>query len=140
MKTDLAKIISVSGQHGLFLYVAQARNGIIAEALADKKRTTFDARSRVTSLEDIAIYTSEGEMKLAKVFTALSAAGDAPTSKDGDGAIKAFFTKAIPDYDGDRFYVSHMKKILDWYGELSKYASLDFVTDEEREKKTEEAK
>ena len=27
-----------------------------------------------------------------------------------------------------------MKKILDWYGELVKYASLDFVTDEDREK------
>ena len=134
MKTDLAKILSVSGQHGLFLYIAQSRGGAIAESLADKKRTNFDARSRITTLEDIAIYTSEGEMKLAEVFKALEAAGEAPTSKSSEADIKAFFLKAIPTYDADRFYVSHMKKILDWYGELVKYASLDFVTDEDREK------
>ena len=26
-----------------------------------------------------------------------------------------------------------MKKVVDWYNELAKYASLEFVTDEERE-------
>lgn len=140
MKTDLAKILSVSGQHGLFLFIAQSRGGAIAESLADKKRTNFDARARITSLEDIAIYTSEGEMRLAEVFKALAAAGDAPTSKASDSDIKAFFLKAIPNYDSDRFYVSHMKKILDWYGEIVKYASLDFVTDEDREKEAEAGK
>ena len=30
MKTDLSKILSVSGQHGLYQYIAQARNGVIA--------------------------------------------------------------------------------------------------------------
>ncbi len=135
MKTDLAKILSVSGRHGLYLYLAQARNGAIAEALEDKKRTLFDAKSRITTLADIAIFTNEGELKLAEVFTAMSkVGGDVPGSKSADKEIKAFFDKAVPNYDADRFYVSHMKKILDWYGELVKYASLDFVTDEEREK------
>ena len=36
MKTDLAKILSVSGHHGLFLFLAQSRTGAIAEALSDK--------------------------------------------------------------------------------------------------------
>lgn len=135
MKTDLARILSVSGHHGLYQYVAQARNGAIAETLADKKRTVLDGHSRITTLEDIAIYTSEGEMRLAAVFTAINAAGVAvPTSKDSSEVIRAFFDKAIPNYDADRFYVSHMKKVLDWYGEIAKYASLDFMTDEDREK------
>ena len=43
MKTDLARILTVSGQKGLYLYVAQARNGVIAESLQNKKRTVFDA-------------------------------------------------------------------------------------------------
>jgi hypothetical protein len=47
--------------------------------------------------------------------------------------IKDLFAKAVPNYDPDRFYVSHMKKVVDWYNELAKYASLEFVTDEERE-------
>ncbi len=43
------------------------------------------------------------------------------------------FAQAIPDYDGDRFYVSHMKKVVDWYNELKNFATLDFVEDEDRE-------
>lgn len=137
MKTDLARILSVSGQHGLFQYIAQARGGVIAENLADKKRTVFDSHSRVTTLEDIAIYTSEGEMRLSEVFKAMNEAGEAPTSKASADEIKAFFLKAVPNYDADRFYVSHMKKILDWYNDIVKYASLDFMTDEDREKEAE---
>ncbi len=143
MKTDLAKILSVSGQHGLYAYVAQARNGVIAETLADKKRTALDTHSKVSTLNDIAIFTSEGEMRLAEVFTAMKKQADSgkavPTSKDDSAAIKAFFAAAIPNYDEDRFYVSHMKKVLDWYGDIDKYASFDFMTDEEREKELEEA-
>ena len=30
------------------------------------------------------------------------------------------------EYDADRFYVSHMKKIIDWYNDLIRFASLDF--------------
>lgn len=135
MKTDLARILSVSGQHGLFQYIAQARGGVIAENLADKKRTVFDSHSRVTTLEDIAIYTSEGEMRLSEVFKAMNEVGaEVPTSKSSNEEIKDFFVKAVPNYDADRFYVSHMKKILDWYDDIVKYASLDFMTDEDREK------
>lgn len=141
MKTDLKKILSVSGQRGLFQYVASARNGIIAEALCDKKRTFFDAHSRVNTLADIAIYTSEGEMKLSDVFLALKASlGDASslTSKSSSDELKAAFLKAIPDYDQDRFYVSHMKKVIDWYNEIVAFASLDFVTEEDSEEQAPE--
>ena len=134
MKTDLSKILTVAGQHGLYEYVAQARNGIIAEQLATRKRTALDAHSRVNTLADISIYTSEGELKLKEVFLALKEAlGDAvaPTSKSSPDVLKALFAKAIPDYDEDRFYVSHMKKVIDWYNELVQFASLDFVEEEQ---------
>lgn len=136
MKTDLAKILSVSGKHGLYQYLAQARNGVIAESLADKKREVFSGSARISTLADIAIYTSEGELRLAEVFLALKTVlgeADAPSSKSSSSELEALFTKAIPNYDSDRFYVSHMKKVVDWYNELSCHASLDFVTDEERE-------
>ena len=84
MKTDLAKILSISGQHGLFEYVAQARNGVIIESLADKKRTLADAKSRITTLADISIYTTEGEIKLQEVFLKMREVlgdADAPSSK-----------------------------------------------------------
>lgn len=134
MKTDLRRILSVSGQHGLYRYLAQARNGAVAENLADKKRTVFTGSSRITTLADIAIYTSEGEMKLSDVFLAIKAAlgdAEAPSTKASDKEVMDFFAKAIPDYDADRFYLSHMRKVLDWYSQIVKYASLDFVSDDE---------
>ena len=134
MKTDLTKILSVSGQHGLYLYLAQARNGAIAEAIATKNRVCFDVKSRITTLADISIYTNEGELKLKDVFVKLHEVlgdKDAPTAKASADELKKLFKQAVPDYDGDRFYVSHMKKVVEWYNELKNFASLDFETEEE---------
>ena len=134
MKTDLAKILSVRGQRGLYAYIAQSRIGAIAESLKDHRRTNFAANSGITTLADISIYTMEGELKLKEVFRKLQDVlgdADAPSSKAPQQEIVALFEKAIPDYDGDRFYVSHMKKVVDWYNELKNYASLDFVEEEE---------
>ena len=136
MKTDLSKILAVSGQHGLYQYVAQARNGAIAESLADGKRTLFDVRSRITTLADIAIFTSEGELRLKEVFTALHEIlgdADAPSAKASSSEFKDLFQKAVPNYDEDRFYVSHMKKVAEWYNDLKNHASLEFVEEEEAE-------
>ena len=135
MQTDLARILSVSGQHGLYQYVAQSRNGAIAESLETKQRKAFTASSRISSLADIAIYTSEGELKLDQVFLAIKdALGDAeaPSAKASEKELVALFKKAIPNYDADRFYVSHMRKVIDWYSQIVKYASLDFVKEEEQ--------
>ena len=133
MKTDLARILAVSGQHGLFRYIAQARNGVIAESLETGRRTVFDAHSRITTLADIAIYTNEEELKLAEVFTALQKTLDgqaAPSAKAAETELVALFDKAVPNYDADRFHVSHMRKVVGWYSELEKYASLDFETED----------
>ena len=139
MKTDLTKILSISGQPGLYLYIAQARSGAIVESLSDKKRSCFGLTSKMTTLADISIYTTEGEMKLSEVFLKDVLEGaEAPASKASSDELKALFAKAVPDYDGERFYVSHMKKVVDWYNCLLKYASLDFVTPEEEASESEE--
>ena len=134
MKTDLSRILSISGQSGLFLYVSQARNGAIVEALSDKKRSTVGMTSRLTSLADISIYTDDEEVKLQQVLLNMKEVlgdADAPSPKASVEELKALFEKALPAYDRDRFYVSHMKKVVDWYNNLKKYASLDFVNPEE---------
>lgn len=136
MKTDLAKTLSIRGQHGLFNYIAQSRTGAIVEAFEDKKRYNFSANAGITTLEDISIYTAEGEVKLKEVFTKLHEVlgdKDAPGAKVDPKELKALFEKALPNYDQDRFYVSHMKKVTEWYNALKNYASLEFLTDEERE-------
>ncbi|MBR2162549.1 MAG: DUF5606 domain-containing protein [Bacteroidales bacterium] len=139
MKTDLSRILAISGQSGLYLYISQARNGAVVEALSDKKRSSVGMTSKITSLADISIYTDNEEVKLQQVFLNMKDVlgdADAPSSKSDPEVLKAFFEKALPTYDRDRFYVSHMKKVVDWYNNLKKYASLDFVNPEEE---TEEA-
>ncbi len=140
MKTDLTRILTVSGQSGLYLYLAQARSGAVVESLTDRKRTAFGMSNRITTLADISIYTDAEEMKLQEVFGKLHEVlgdQDAPGSKAPAEDIRALFEKAVPNYDRDRFYVSHMKKVVDWYNCLKNYASLDFMTDEERQAEAE---
>ena len=130
MKTDLSKILAISGQSGLYLYISQARNGAIVEALADKKRSSIGVTSKITSLADISIYTDDEEVKLQQVLENMKEVlgeADAPSAKSDPADLKALFEKALPAYDRDRFYVSHMKKVVEWYNALKKYASLDFV-------------
>ena len=134
MKTDLSKILSISGQSGLYTYVSQARNGVIAESLADKSRARFGLTAKMTTLADISIYTEDEEVKLQDVFTSMHKVlegAEAPNSKSNPDVLKSLFEKALPNYDKDRFYFSHMKKVVDWYNTLLKYASFDFETKEE---------
>lgn len=134
MKTDLSKILAISGQSGLYLYISQARSGAVVEALADKKRSSVGMTSKITSLADISIYTDDEEVKLQQVFLNMKeilGEDNAPTAKSKPEELKAFFEKALPDYDRDRFYVSHMKKVVEWYNALKKYATLDFVNPDE---------
>ena len=56
---------------------------------------------------------------------------EAPSAESKPEELKALFEKALPTYDRDRFYVSHMKKVVEWYNALKKYASLDFVNPED---------
>ncbi|MCQ2166700.1 MAG: DUF5606 domain-containing protein [Bacteroidales bacterium] len=138
-KTDLSKILSVSGYPGLYRFVAQSRTGAIAESLADGHRVNFPANGKITTLEDISIYADDGEVKLREVFAKMKAtlaAKDAPTAKSAEEEIKGLFEKALPGYDRERFYLSHMKKVVTWYNELKARASLDFV-DPEKEGKEE---
>lgn len=139
MKTDLSKILTISGQSGLFNYLSQARNGVIVESLADKKRSCFGMNSKVTTLEDISIYTEDGEMRLKEVFRKMNGelgGENAPSPKSSDKDLQAFFAKVVPDYDRDRFHVSHMKKVVSWYNILKENASLDFEDKEQAQPET----
>ena len=141
MKTDLSKILAVSGQSGLYLYISSTRTGAVVESLADKKRISVSATSKITSLADISIYTDEEEVKLQQVFLNMKEvlAGEAaPSAKSDASVLKALFEKALPTYDRDRFYVSHMKKVVEWYNALRNYASLDFVNPDEEAEETAE--
>lgn len=136
MKTDLRKVLSISGNPGLYLYVSQATQGVIIESIINKSRTCVGLSARMTSLADISIYTEDEEVKLQEVFENMKSVlgeNEAPSAKSNPNELKAFFEKALPAYDRDRFYVSHMKKVVEWYNCLKNYASLDFESLEQTE-------
>lgn len=127
--------MSISGHSGLFKFIAQGRNGVIVEGLVDKKRMNASATSRISALEDIAVYTEEKEVALAEVFRIIfqKENGSAVASKANDNDVKKYFVEILPSYDRDKVYVSDMKKVLSWYNILQSQNMVDLVVEEKKE-------
>jgi hypothetical protein len=133
----LKGILSVSGQSGLFKMVAESKNNIIVESLETLKRMPVHSTSKVSSLEDIAIYTENGDVPLKDIFKLISDkenGGQALSPKSSGNELKAYFEKIVPEYDKDRVYISDIKKVLLWYNTLHNNGLLDFSETEEESK------
>jgi len=129
--------MSVSGQSGLFRFISQGRNGIIVEAFSDKKRSFINASSKVSSLEDIAVFTSEEEVPLKQVLKSIfehENGGPAPDPKSSPEELKAFMEKILPTYDHERVYLSDIKKLVSWYNTLLSLNMLSFEEEPAAEK------
>ena len=136
----LKGILSISGHGGLFKLVAEAKNNIIVESLSTKKRMPAYSSSKISSLEDIAIFADSGDIPLKDVFKnihELENGGASIDPKSANNDLKAYFAKVLPDYDRDRVYVSDMKKVIMWYNEL--HANNMVVFEEEEAGTNEEA-
>lgn len=130
----LKDIISVSGESGLFRFLAQGRNAIIVEHLDTGKRQTVSASAKVSSLEEIAVFTDGEELKLSIVFDRMWDKTDVnpvPDPKSGPDDLTAYFAEIVPEYDRDRVYTSDIKKIVHWYTILQR---LNLLVREEPEK------
>ena len=137
MKTiQLKDIMAISGKGGLFRFIAQARNGIVVESLEDKKRHVASATARVSSLEDIAIFTVDEEVPLADIFFKIHEKGEGNETishKTATAELKSFFEELVPDYDEERVYVSDIKKVFQWYNQLQQHDLLEVVEKEEED-------
>jgi len=137
----LKGILAISGQSGLFKMVAESKNNIIVESLDSKKRIPVYSTSKVSALEDIAIYTDTGDVPLKDVFKAISEkenGGQSMSHKSSANELKSYFGEVIPEFDRDRVYISDIKKVLMWYNILHEKEMLDFTEDEEHSKAKEE--
>ncbi len=129
-------ILAISGQQGLFKHIAESRNNIIVESIENGKRMPVYSTSKVSALEDIAIYTSSADVPLKDVFKAISEkenGGQAINHKSSANELKAYFKEILPDYDKERVYVSDIKKVILWYNILQEKEMLDFSEEEEEE-------
>lgn len=132
----LKSILSISGKPGLYKLVSNSKNMIIVESLENSKKLPVHARDRIVSLGDISIYTTEDEVSLKDVLSAIKTkeegkeASIAANSKADD--LRAYLQSVLPNYDQERVYPSDIKKLINWYNLLVK-ANVDFETEEKEE-------
>jgi hypothetical protein len=129
----LKDILAISGEPGLYKFIAQGKNAIIVEHLETKKRSSAHSSAKVSSLEDIAIFTDKEDMPLGKVFNLIHEkenGGPAVDSKGDLNKLKSWFDGILPEYSKDKVYTSDIKKVAQWYNILHK---LDLLVKEESE-------
>jgi hypothetical protein len=129
----LKDIMSISGEPGLFKFIAQGKNAIIVEHLETKKRSSAYGSAKISSLEDIAIFTEKEDMPLGKVFDLIHEkenGGPAVDSKSDNNVLRSWFEGVLPEYSKDKVYTSDIRKVALWYNILHK---LNLLVKEEPE-------
>ena len=129
MKTNLDKILAVSGKPGIYHLVAGGKSTIIVESLVDGKRMPVHPTQKVSSLSDISMFTLEEDIPLKEVLLKIKAQyNNAPAEDLGKDSksLRAAMLKVLPTYDADRVYDSDIKKLFQWYNLLQAKDMLDF--------------
>ena len=135
----LRTILSVAGKAGLYKLVSNGRNMLIVEALdASKKRMPVHGVDKVVSLGDIAMYTDDEEVPLWQVLENVKnkcegAACAVDYKKASNEELADFFAEVLPNYDRDRVYMSHVRKLIQWYNILVEGGMTDFVPEDQEE-------
>ena len=130
-------VLSISGKPGLYRLVNQGRGNIIVETIdAQKKRIAAGVRDRVTSLNDISMYTDEEDVPLMDIFENIKTQLDGKPAEINVKTASAkelsdFMAMALPNYDRDRVYNNDIKKLIQWYNILINNGYTDFKTEEE---------
>ena len=131
---DLSKIVSISGKPGLFVVKSQAIGRLIVESVVDGKCSPAFARDRMSSLEEISIFSTDEYRPLKEVFKMIhEKMGDKVDfdfKKASNDELREKFAFVMPDYDEEAVYPSDMKKVFAWYQMLMDKNLLDFTEEE----------
>ena len=135
---NLKEIVAISGVSGLHKIIGRTKTGLILESLNEtKKRFPTSIQDKVSVLEDISMYTEEGDMRLAEVFVKLHEKGGAPTSKDNADTQRKFLVDVIK-LDSERVYDSDIKKLIIWYNALKGIVDFNVLLAEDNAAEAEE--
>ena len=131
---DLSKIVSISGKPGLYVIKSQAIGRLIVESVVDGKCSPAFARDRMSSLEEISIFSTDEDRPLKDVFKMIhEKMGDKVDfdyKKASNDELREKFAFVMPDYDEEAVYPSDMKKVFAWYQMLMDKNLLDFTEEE----------
>ena len=133
------RILTISGKPGLYRLLSSGRNMFIVEVVdATKKRMPVHNSDKVVMLDDIAIYTDTEEVPLRDVFAKMYEKENGVLPLDLKMAtpeeMVEYFESVMPDYDRERVYLTHIKKMFQWYNILVQNGVVDFVAEEEEAK------
>jgi len=138
-------ILAISGKPGLYKLVSRGNGNLIVEALdATHRRQPAFGSDRITSLNDIAMFTDDEDIALGTVLDNLKTLEKGKKSTldikkaSGDELCK-YFAKVLPNFDRDRVHNSDIKKLIQWYNILIENGITDFK-DEENAAAAEEKK
>ena len=133
---DLSKIVSISGKPGLYQIKAQSVGRIIVESVVDGKCIPAFAHDRMSSLEEISIFSTEEDRPLKQVFKmvhdTMGDQVDFDFKKASNEELREKFAIVMPDYDEDAVYPSDIKKVFAWYQMLNDKGLLDFTEEPEQ--------
>ena len=139
-------ILAIAGKPGLYKLVSRGKNNLIVEALdATHRRQPAFATDRITSLNDIAMFTETDDVPLMDVLDNMKKLEDGKkvsiNEKKASGKeLQDYFTKVLPEWDRDRVQNSHIKKLITWYNILIENGITDFKEETEEQETTEEEK
>ncbi len=121
---DFSDIVAVSGKKTLFKIVQPTRTGMILESMDEyKKKMAVTMHNKVSVLSETSIYSKkdEGSLPLEDVMKKIHKEFDGDIDLDKNSSpeeLRSFLEFIFPDYDETRVYVSDIKKIVNWYGQL----------------------
>jgi len=140
---DLSKIVSISGKPGLYQVKAQSVGRIIVESVVDGKCIPAFAHDRMSSLEEISIFSTDEDRPLKEVFKMIyEKMGDQVDfdyKKASNDELREKFAFVMPDYDEEAVYPSDMRKVFAWYQMLNDKGLLDFAEEAQPEAEKAEA-
>jgi hypothetical protein len=139
---DLSEYYSIPGKPGVFKMLSQSKSGAIMESLIDGKRLPVFVSDKISSLEEIGMFTNGDDIPLKTVFQNIfkhenGQQIDIPVGAKHVSPLQDYFSKVLPDWDQSRVYASDIKKVVSWYNLLVSKGliSLEEVNTEEEVKR-----
>ena len=136
---EFNEIISISGMPGLFRLVTNKANGAIVTSLDDNKSTFISSRTNnVSPIEQIAVYIQNEETtSLHEVLLSMKnneSKTPLPAPNASNDELKKYFEIILPTFDKEKVHVSDIKKMVKWFGILSKHDLIKELPKEEEKK------
>jgi hypothetical protein len=142
-------ILAISGKPGLYKLVSRAKNSLVVESLDEThRRQPAFGSDRITSLNDVAMFTESDDVPLNKVLLNLrnlenGAKSSVDYKKASSDELREYFGKVLPEFDRERVHNSDIKKLIQWYNILITAGITDFEEEAEtpaEEQSTDETK